>query len=257
MLLAIDIGNTNTVIGGFSDDVLLGSFRIQSSRAYTTDEAGMLCKQLIDHHIPTSERVQAVVLCSVVPALTAVYENMARLYLECELLTLTADFDLGFPISVSDPRQVGTDRLANAMAAGALYGTPAVVVDFGTATTFDVLDGGGAYIGGVIAPGVITSASELAQRAAQLFRVRIEEPQSLIGADTAAAMRSGIYYGTVGQVERILGGITRELGSQPQVVATGGLADLWHRGIDAIDHVDIHLTLKGLRLFWERCGKSA
>jgi type III pantothenate kinase len=249
MLLAIDIGNTNTVIGCFKGEELLGSFRIQSSSAYTTDEAGIMCKQLILHHVKSATTVTAVALCSVVPALTAIYENMSRLYFGCDPQTLTADADLGIRLKVADPHQVGADRLANALAVSRIYGTPAVVVDFGTATTFDVLDSEGTYLGGVIAPGVITSSSELSRRAAQLFRVRIEEPEQLIGTDTRQAMQSGIYFGTLGQVGRILEGIEAELGHKPTVIATGGLAELWGRGIPGIDTVDVHLTLKGLRLF--------
>jgi type III pantothenate kinase len=252
MLLAIDIGNTNTVIGCFQGDELLGSFRIQSASTYTTDEAGVLCRQLVAHHIETPNAVSAVVLCSVVPGLTAVYENMARHYFEQEPLTLTHAADLGVKLAVTDPLQVGTDRLANALAARTIYGAPAVVVDFGTATTFDVLDRDGTYRGGAIAPGVITSSAELSRRAAQLFRVRIEKPERFIAGDTAGAMQSGIYFGTIGQVERILAGITFELGDKPTVIATGGLAELWRQGIPVIDVVDLHLTLKGLQLFYER-----
>lgn len=254
MLLAIDIGNTNTVIGGFKDGQLLGSFRIQSSSAYTTDEAGILCKQLIAHHLPEAGDVESVVLCSVVPALTAVYENMARHYFSCEPLTLTADYDLGIKIAHRDPGQIGTDRLANAMAALEYYGAPVVVVDFGTATTFDVIDRSGTYIGGVIGPGVITSSTELFRKAAQLFKVRIQKPGKLVADDTATAMQAGIYYGTIGQVERILTGIVSDLGEKPKVIATGGLAELWREGVEAIEAVDLNLTLKGLRLFYERCG---
>ena len=249
MLLAIDIGNTNTVIGCFRGEELLGSFRIQSSSAYTTDEAGILCKQLIDHHIQRPEPVHQVVLCSVVPALTAVYENMARLYFDCDAAVLSSESPLGFEVAVKEPLQVGADRLANALAALHLHSTPCVIVDFGTATTFDVLDARGTYRGGVIAPGVITSSAELARRAAQLFRVRIEKPPHVVGSDTRSAMQSGIYFGTVGQVERILAGIRAELGAEPKVIATGGLADLWGRGIGGIQEVDVHLTLKGLAIF--------
>lgn len=254
MLLAIDIGNTNTVIGCFLGDALVGSFRIQSSRAYTTDEAGILCKQLIDHHVRRPEQIRGVALCSVVPALTAIYENMSQVYFHCEVVTLTADSDLGFPIAVKEPSQVGADRLANALAALHLHPKPCVVVDFGTATTFDVLDRSGTYRGGVIAPGVITSSTELSRRAAQLFRVRIEKPGQVIGNDTRSAMQAGIYFGTVGQVEKILAGIASELGETPRVVATGGLAELWGEGIPGIDEVDVQLTLKGLAIFARRCG---
>lgn len=252
MILAIDIGNTNTVIGCFKDETLLGSFRMQSARAYTTDEAGILCTQLIRHHIKSPEPVEAVVLCSVVPALTAIYENMSRHYFDVEPLTLTSDLNLGLKLAVPDPAQVGADRLANALAACEMFDLPAVVVDFGTATTFDVLDGEGVYLGGVIAPGVITSSTELSRRAAQLSRVRIEKPTSFIAGTTTQAMQSGIYFGTVGLVEHILGGIEKELLTRPTVVATGGLADLWGRGISRIDKVDIQLTLKGLRIFYKR-----
>lgn len=258
MLLAIDIGNTNTVIGCFRGEELLGSFRIQSRRAYTTDEAGILCKQLIDHHIKSVDPVSQVVLCSVVPVLTAVYEKMARQYFGCRADTLTAASPLGFEIAVKEPSQVGADRLANALAALHLHGGPCVVVDFGTATTFDVLDAKGTYLGGVILPGVITSSAELARRAAQLFRVRIEKPPHVIGKDTRSAMQSGIYFGTVGQVEYILGAIRTELGVEPKVIATGGLAELWGGGIRGIQAVDVNLTLKGLALFARKtAGKTS
>jgi type III pantothenate kinase len=257
MLLTIDIGNTNTVIGCFKGERLLGSFRIQSSSAYTTDEAGILCKQLIAHHVAEAERVDAVALCSVVPALTAVYENMARHYFDAEPLTLTAEHDLGLKLGHREPRQVGADRLANAIAAKAYYPLPAVVVDFGTATTFDVIDAQGVFLGGAIAPGVITSSAELFRRAAQLYKVRIEKPSDMIARDTTGALQAGIYYGTVGQVERILKGIEVELGAEPTVIATGGLAELWREGISSIQHVDLNLTLKGLRLFYARCGRRA
>jgi type III pantothenate kinase len=252
MLLAIDIGNTNTVIGCFRGDELLGSFRIQSRRAYTTDEAGILCKQLLDHHIKSAEPVHQVVLCSVVPVLTAVYENMSRLYFGCEAVALSSASALGFEIAVREPAQVGADRLANALAALHFHGAPCVVVDFGTATTFDVLDAKRTYRGGVILPGVVTSSAELARRAAQLFRVRIEKPRRVIGNDTRSALQSGIYFGTVGQVEHILAGIRTELGVEPRVIATGGLAELWGGGITGIHEVDVHLTLKGLNLFAHR-----
>jgi len=254
MLLAIDVGNTNTVIGCFRGEALLGSFRIQSASTYTTDEAGILCMQLIKHHIPNADKVEAVALCSVVPALTAVYENMARHYFQTEPLTLSWNSKLGIKLVHSDPRQVGNDRLANALAVGVHYSLPAVVVDFGTATTFDVIDESGTYLGGAIAPGVITSSAELFRRAAQLFKVRIEQPQKVIAEDTATAMQAGIFYGTVGQVERILAGIQKELGADPLVIATGGLAELWRSGIDGIDTVDVHLTLKGLKIFYDRCS---
>jgi type III pantothenate kinase len=257
MLLAIDIGNTNTVIGCFRGAELAGSFRIQSARAYTTDEAGILCRQLIEHHVDAPQAIDSVAICSVVPALTAVYENMSRIYFNCESLTLRPGDDLGLTLAVGDPTQVGADRLANALAARDLYGTPAVVVDFGTATTFDVLAADGTYMGGVIAPGVITSSAELSRRAAQLFGVRIEKPAQLIGSNTAAAMQAGIYYGTVGQVLHILRSIEAELGTRPVVIATGGLAELWRKGVSAIDHVDLNLTLQGLRLFCDRRGQAS
>jgi len=152
---------------------------------------------------------------------------------------------------------VGNDRLANAMAVVVHYRLPAVVVDFGTATTFDVIDQSGTYLGGAIAPGVITSSAELFRRAAQLFKVRIEQPPGVIAEDTATAMQAGIFYGTVGQVERILAGIESEVGAKPLVIATGGLAELWRKGIAGIDEVDVNLTLKGLRIFYDRCGPAA
>jgi type III pantothenate kinase len=249
MFLAIDIGNTTTMIGFFDGKELKGSFRLASSQAVTADDTGIRILQLLQFHAGRDKAVTKIGLCSVVPTLTQTYLLMCEKYFGMAPLVLGHRTALGFDILYHDPRQVGADRLANAAAARALYGYPCIIVDLGTATTYDIVDSDGDYAGGVIAPGLWTSASNLFEKASRLFPVKIEKPESFIGTDTANSIKSGIYYGFIGQMEYIIDRIKGEKGlSQSSVVATGGYADIFSDESGTIDHVDTELTLKGLRI---------
>ncbi|MDH4156932.1 MAG: type III pantothenate kinase [candidate division Zixibacteria bacterium] len=252
MLLVIDIGNTNIVVGVYDGDVLKDHFRISSRPNLTSDEAGFFITGFLERLRLTNEQIDRVAMCSVVPSLTDVFETMAKKHLGCLPAVISARARLPIRIEIDQPDQVGADRIANAAAGYTKYGGPIIIVDFGTATNFDVVDETGAYIGGVLIPGPETSLSELARKAARLFEVRIEPPDSVIGKSTAGALKSGLFYGTVGQVDYIIDKIIEECsGKTFKVIATGGLA----RGIEKysrhIKQVEPTLTLEGLRLISE------
>ncbi len=249
MLLAIDVGNTHTVLGIYDGEELKEYFRVASNHDLTVDECGILIRQLFREH----DQIKDVIICSVVPPLTPVYEEMSKKFLDADPVMVSSDLPLGIEILYDDPKSVGADRIANAVAAYEIYGGPAIVVDFGTATTFDVISENGEYLGGAIAPGIETSSINLFQRASQLFKVSLEEPQKAIGRNTEQSLRSGIILGTVGQVDGIVGRIKRELSEhsqsqrQPKVIATGGLANLIAGESRTIQQVNPSLTLDGLR----------
>jgi type III pantothenate kinase len=252
MFLAIDIGNTTTMIGFFEGRELKGSFRVASSHAVTADECGIRIHQLLQFHAGKDKTVRKVGLCSVVPTLTQIYLSMARKYFDMEPMVLTHRTDLGFKILYEDPRQVGSDRLANAAAVRAIYGYPAVIVDLGTATTYDIIDSDGNYSGGLIAPGVWTSAVNLFKRASRLFPVKLEKPDKFIGTDTANSIKSGIYHGFIGQMEHIVNRIKREMAfAECKVIATGGYSEIFAEEDQCIDSVDTALTLKGLQIIFD------
>jgi len=253
MFLAIDIGNTTTMIGFFERDTLKGSFRAASSHAVTADECGILVHQLLQYHAGKDRKVREIGICSVVPTLTQIYVSMAVKYFKIEPLVLNhATANLGFKILYEDPRQVGADRLANAAAARAIYGYPAIVVDLGTATTYDVLDADGNYAGGLIAPGVWTSASNLFKKASRLFPVKLEKPEKFIATNTADSVKSGIYYGFIGQMEFLVKKIKEFPGlADSRVIATGGYSEIFMEGTRFIDTVDVELTLKGLQIIFD------
>jgi type III pantothenate kinase len=256
MLLAIDVGNTNTVVGVFSGEKLVDYFRIASSEKLTHDECGILVRQLLGNIEIPPEKIEGVCLCSVVPALTQAYEEMSRKYFSVEPLTVSASSDLGIEIAYDNPEQVGADRLADAVAAYELYGGPAIVVDFGTATTFDYISAEGEYVGGAIAPGVETSSSTLFHRAAQLFKVRLEPPRSVVGKNTTESLKAGIIYGTVGQVEGIISRMKEQIGrDKVKVLATGGLAPVVAKLTSTIEEVNLTLTLEGLRIIHARANR--
>ncbi len=252
MFLAIDIGNTTTMIGFFEAGELKGSFRLASSHAVTTDESGIRIHQLLQFHAGKDNTVSKIGLCSVVPTLTQIYLSMTMKYFGIEPLVLTHRTDLGFKILYDDPRQVGTDRLANATAVRSIYGYPAIIVDLGTATTYDIIDSDGNYAGGLIAPGVWTSAANLFKRASRLFPVKLEKPNGFVGTDTANSIKSGIYHGFIGQMEYIVNRIKKELGfADCKVIATGGYADIFVEETESIQTVDTALTLKGLQIVFD------
>jgi len=249
MLLAVDIGNTNVVTGVYKGEILKDSFRVSTARKMTADEAGFFISGLLERMHVSGEEVQNVVIASVVPPLTPVFEQTAKKYFGCFPVIVSARVKLPVTVDVDNPDEVGADRLANAAAAFTKFGGPVIVIDFGTATTFDVVNGEGAYVGGIILPGPETSMASLARSAARLFEVRIEPPDKVVGRSTAAAMKSGFFYGTVGQVDYLVDRIVEETKFERcTVIATGGLASGIEKHSRHIKLIDPHLTLEGLRI---------
>jgi type III pantothenate kinase len=256
MLLAIDIGNTNIVIGVFDGTTLRHSWRLTTARDRTSDELGLMVSQLLDRDGLTPGRIDGVVMASVVPPLTATMIDMCRRYLNRVPLNLEPGVETGMPILYEHPAEVGADRIINGIAAYEAYGRqrrePLIVVDFGTATTFDAITAAGEYLGGVICPGIQISADALFQRAAKLPRIDVRKPPNVIGRTTVTSMQSGLFFGYVGLVEGLVHRLRAELGGTAYCVATGGLAEIISPETDVVDVVDRDLTLQGLRLLWER-----
>jgi type III pantothenate kinase len=252
MLLTIDVGNTNTVLGVHEGAALRAHWRLTTRREQTADEYGILVRSLFSAAALDPSAIEGVALASVVPPLTSVLVDLARNYLGHDPLVVEPGVRTGMPILYEPPGDVGADRIVNGVAALAAYGGPVVVVDFGTATTFDVVSRKGEYVGGVICPGVGISADALFQRAARLPRVDIRNPGRVVGRSTVGSIQSGLYFGYAAMVEGIIGRIRTELGEPVRVVATGGLAETLASDIPSIEKVDPTLTLNGLRLIWER-----
>ncbi len=252
MLLAIDIGNTNIVLGLFNGGKLAGHFRYSTVNRSTVDDAGLLLVNTLERMSLPSRSEMAVVIASVVPCLTKTFEQAVEKYLSQPPLVVTSDIKLPITIAIDNPRQLGADRIANAAAGFALYSAPVIIVDFGTATTFDVVDGKGAYIGGVIIPGPETSMAELARKAAQLFEIKITPPERVIGKSTTQALTSGLFYGTIGQVDFIIENIVKEAGfAKCSFVGTGGFSRFLEGHSRYLDVINPTLTLEGLRLIHE------
>ena len=252
MLLAIDIGNTHTVVGLFEGDELRFRWRMASDARRTGDEFGILVRELCAQSGVEFGEISGVVVCSVVPALTSALSEMAERLMRIAPVVVGPELDLGITIDYFDPKEVGPDRLANAVAVHEAVSGPAVVVDFGTATTFDAVTADGHYLGGAIAPGVVTSAENLFRRGALLPRVAVDPPPNVMGKSTEEAMRSGIIYGAVGQVDEIVRRIVEEWGESPTVVATGGLAGTIASFSKTIESVEPDLTLRGLAAIYHR-----
>ena len=251
MLLAIDIGNTNTVLGVFEGEQLVADFRLRTEGHATGDELGLTVTGLLAHNdIPNSD-VHGLVVSSVMPSLARSVDELADRYFHVTPLVVGPGVRSGIRILTDDPRQVGADRIVNAIAAFRQYGGPAIVVDLGTATTFDAISSSGDYLGGAIAPGLLISLDALVEHAAKLNRIDPVPPPSVIGKTTAAAMQSGVMIGYVGLIEGLVTRMRAELGGEAKVVATGGLAEVIAGLTDLIDVVDPRLTLVGLRLIWE------
>ena len=256
MLLAIDVGNTNIVLGVFEGSTLVQSWRLQTLRERTSDELGLLVDGLFAHSQIDRVRIRGVILGSVVPPLTGTMRAMVQRYFGVAAITVEPGVNTGMPILYENPAEVGADRIVNAVAAfekfGGGGGRPLIVVDFGTATTLDAISAKGEYLGGAICPGVQISADALFQRAARLPRIDVRKPARIIGRTTVGAMESGLFYGYVGMVEGLVRRMSDELGGDVICVATGGLADVIAPEVPRIQHVDADLTLHGLRIVWER-----
>jgi type III pantothenate kinase len=247
-LLAVDVGNSETVVGFFSGRELTGFWRL-TSRAATADELGMTIDALARAHRWPADL--GAVLCSVVPVLTLPWVTALERHTGRPPVEVNASTARGLPIRYHDKTAVGADRIANAIAARALYGVPAIVVDLGTATTFDCVSIHGAYLGGVIAPGVATSAEELFRRAARLPRVELRRPARVLGRTTEESLQAGVLWGAAGQVDALVRRLALEMKGTPAVIATGGLAKVIAAECETINRVDEGLTLKGMRLLWE------
>jgi type III pantothenate kinase len=256
MLLAIDVGNTNIVLGVFRGERLLQSWRLATLRERTADEIGLMALQLFEHHAIKPSEVSGVIIASVVPPLTGTMAEMAERYIQRKPLLVEPATRIGMDVLYENPSEVGADRLVNGVAAYEKYGRaeprPVIIVDFGTATTFDVITAQGEYLGGAICPGVQISADALFQRAARLPRIEVRKPAQVIGRTTVGSMQAGLFYGYVGLVEGLVQRLRRELTARAVTVATGGLASVIAPETTVIDHIEPDLTLHGMRLVWER-----
>ncbi len=252
MLLAVDVGNTNTVVGVFDGPALKVHWRLSTRRAGTSDEYGVFVKNLFDFAGLEFRAIHAVILSTVVPAVQQPLEDMSRQFFGVDPMIVGPGMRTGISILYDAPREVGADRIVNAVAAFEQYGGPSIVVDFGTATTFDAISARGEYLGGAICPGIGISAEALFQRAARLPRVEIARPKAVIGKTTVQSMQAGLYFGYLGLVEGLVARMREELGGNPKVIATGGLAGMLLTGSSVVDQVDPLLTLTGLRILYER-----
>ena len=252
MLLAVDVGNTQTVLGIFEGDRLIEHWRVATEAERTGDELAVLLADLLELRNRSFADVDGICLASSVPLLLRSYQELADRHIDAPILILGPGTRTGIPILYDDPREVGSDRIANAVAARERYGSPCIVVDFGTSTNFDAVSADGEFVGGVLAPGIESSMDALFARAARLTKVDFVEPETVIGKSTVTALQSGLVYGFAGQVDGIVEHMRTELGDTAPAIATGGLAELIAPHSRTIEKVDPLLTLDGLRLVWDR-----
>ncbi len=251
MLLAVDIGNTSTTLGVFDDEELHATWHMATGVHRMPDEYAALLLNLLRQEGLDTADIKAVALCSVVPPLISTFGELFERYFDISPLVVGAGVKTGVRIRMDNPREVGADRIANAAAAHHLYGGPVIIIDLGTATTFDTVSKEGDYLGGAIAPGIMTAAEVLFTRTSMLPRVDLTRPKRAIGTNTIAAMQSGIVFGYVGLIEGVVARIQQELGEKAKVVATGGVAKILAKETAVIDEVNPNLTLIGLRLIYE------
>ncbi|MBL4953549.1 type III pantothenate kinase [Neobacillus sp. OS1-32] len=252
MIFVFDVGNTNTVLGVYKGDQLKFHWRIETSRNRTEDEFGMSIKALFEHAGLRFSDIDGIIISSVVPPIMLALERMCQKYFQLKPLIVGPGIKTGLNIKYENPREVGADRIVNAVAAIHEYGSPLIIVDFGTATTYCYVNEDRQYLGGAIAPGIGISTEALYSKAAKLPRIEIARPEGVIGKNTVAAMQAGIVYGYVGQVEGIVKRMSEQSKTKPKVIATGGLAPLIANETNVIDVVDPFLTLKGLQLIYKR-----
>jgi len=252
MLLVIDVGNSNTSLGVYREDELIAHWRLTTNPARTVDEYGVHSRNLFELAHLDFKAIDAIAIASVVPPLNYTLKRMAEVYFQITPLFIDHATDTGLRILYEPAADVGADRIVDAVAAITKYGAPCVVVDFGTATTFNAINAAGEYMGGAITPGIMISSEALFARTAKLPRVDIKRPHKVIGSSTIEAMQSGLYYGYAGLVDGVLEKMIEEIGSKPRVIATGGLAQLIATGSKFIELVDDTLTLEGLRLVYAR-----
>lgn len=252
MLLVIDVGNTNIVLGVYEGTELVDHWRISTDRLRTTDEYGVLIRELFYLNEVNAESIDSIIISSVVPPVMPTLERMCQRYFGLSPLIIGPGVKTGMDIKYDNPREVGADRIVNAVAAYDKYGGPVIIVDFGTATTFCAVDGKGVYLGGSICPGIGISTEALVQRTAKLPRIEVRRTDGVICRNTVESMQAGVFYGFVGQVEGIVTRMRKELGQTAKIVATGGYAVIIAPETAAIDVVEPMLTLEGLRIIYER-----
>lgn len=256
MLLALDAGNTNVTIGVFDGARLVQHWRLRTIREQTADEWGVLLCNLFLLADLDLTRIDGMIISSVVPPINQRLAEMAFIYFQREPMFVTAETDTGIRVLYENPRDVGADRIVNAVAAYRKYGGPCIVVDLGTAITFDVVSANAEYLGGVICPGIVISMEALFARAARLTPVDLEIPEKLIGTNPVSSMQAGFYYGAIGTIDGILERLIADLGPQTACVATGGQAEMIVKGSKYLTSVDADLTLEGLRIIWQRNQKN-
>lgn len=257
MLLALDVGNTHTVLGLFAGPKLLQRWRIRTAKGVTSDEYGVVIRDLLRHEMRRNGTLVRMVVASVVPSLDSVLREMARTYFDLDPIFVTAENIPGIPVLYREPKDVGADRVVNALAALAEEKPPLIIVDFGTAITFDVINQKGEYVGGSIVPGIGISLSALYREAARLAPVDLVPPEGPIGRSTEESIQSGVLFGYASLVEGMVARISKEMGETPKVIATGGFAPLMAKVTAGISRVDTDLTLKGLRMVYDRLQKTS
>lgn len=251
MLIAIDVGNTNTVIGLFKNDVVIHHWRLETKKERTSDEWGLFLKELLSFEEIKLSDITGVAISNVVPPLQRALTEMSRRYLKKEPVIVGPDIKIDMPIDLDNPSEVGADRIVNAVAAFHRYKTDLIIIDFGTATTFDYVTAKGEYMGGLIVPGMSISLEALFHKASKLPRVEIIKPKRVIGKNTIECIQSGIYHGYVGLIDSIVKKMELEIGKKTKVIATGGLSNLIAEGSDTIEITDEFLTLEGLKMIYD------